>query len=324
MERNTRVMTIQQNLSARTVSELKAEAARVGCTGVSKLKKAELAQRLAEFLSQPKVIERLLMAIEETEFKQLKKALRTPMQPFALPSLERLGYASASKDGLAVLSKEMSGFSLSVLQKSFYDTRRQLMGLSRYLAAFTALYGIVELKTVKELLLRYEGTAPASLGEDIALLGTAVHSYYLKDDKVVAAGLPEAMIAGIAAQQAGKPRAALNKTEMLRFAEPGYCCRPAERADFCGFLQKRFRCTARQATELAEKVCGLMQLDSELLPVVNAAREMGLPMQELEDVRDFSEAFETLYRHYPLWIHCGHSVVEMEKLQKATAHGPVE
>ena len=62
-----------------------------------KLKKVELAQRLAEFLGQLKVIERLLLAVEESEFKQLKKALRTPMKAFDLPSLERLGYASASR-----------------------------------------------------------------------------------------------------------------------------------------------------------------------------------------------------------------------------------
>ena len=317
-------MTIQENLSAKTVSELKAEAARVGCTGVSKLKKVELAQRLAEFLGQLKVIERLLLAVEESEFKQLKKALRTPMKAFDLPSLERLGYASASKDGLAVLSKEMSDFSLATLQKAFYDTRRRLMVLNRYLTAFAAFYGIVELKTVKELLLRYEGTSPASLTEDIALLGTAVHSYYIKDDKVLAAGLPEGKVAVIAAQQAGKPRAALNKTEILRYAEPGYCCRPHEQADFCGFLQKRFRCSSHQAAELAEKVCRLMQLDGELLPVVNAARDMGLDLEDLEDVRDFSEAFETLYRHYPLWVHCGYTAIEMERLQRESEHKTAE
>ena len=158
------------------------------------------------------------------------------MKAFDLPSLERLGYASASKDGLAVLSKEMSDFSLATLQKAFYDTRRRLMVLNRYLTAFAAFYGIVELKTVKELLLRYEGTSPASLTEDIALLGTAVHSYYIKDDKVIAAGLPEGKVAVIAAQQAGKPRAALNKTEILRYADPDIVAGRMSRrisADFC-------------------------------------------------------------------------------------------
>ena len=230
----------------------------------------------------------------------------------------------ASKDGLAVLSKEMSDFSLATLQKAFYDTRRRLMVLNRYLTAFAAFYGIVELKTVKELLLRYEGTSPASLTERFALLGTAVHSYYIKDDKVIAAGLPEGKVAVIAAQQAGKPRAALNKTEILRYAEPGYCCRPHEQADFCGFLQKRFRCSPHQAAELAEKVCRLMQLDGDCFQLSMRRGIWDWIWKILEDVRDFSEAFETLYRHYPLWVHCGYTAIEMERLQRESEHKTAE
>ena len=308
-------MTIQQNLTAKTVSELKAEAARVGCTGTSKLKKAELAQRLAEYLSQPEVMQRTLLAMEEPEFKQFKKALRTPAQGFSLPSLERLGYASGTENGLSVLCEEMGSVS-GLLDKVFYDTRRHLVGLNRYLSAFSAFYGVITLDAVRELLTRYDGKSPESLDEDAALLGIAVHSYVLDEDRIMHAGLTAKNTDNIAAQQKGKPRAVLNKSEILRYADPDYCCRPAEQTDFCGFLRVRFGCTNHQAAELTKKVCQLMQIESHLQPVIDLARADGLKMEDLEDVRDFSQAYEKLNRHYPLWIYCGYTAEEIEKLTK--------
>lgn len=308
-------MTIQQNLTAKTVSELKAEAARVGCTGTSKLKKAELAQRLAEYLSQPEVMQRTLLAMEEPEFKQFKKALRTPVQGFSLPSLERLGYASGTENGLSVLCEEMGSVS-GLLDKAFYDTRRHLVGLNRYLSAFSAFYGVMTLDAVRELLTRYDGKSPESLDEDAALLGIAVHSYVLDEDRIMHAGLTAKNADNIAAQQKGKPHAVLNKSEILRYADPDYCCRPAEQTDFCGFLRARFGCTNHQAAELTKKVCQLMQIESHLQPVIDLTRADGLKMEDLEDVRDFSQAYEKLNRHYPLWIHCGYTAEEIEKLTK--------
>lgn len=309
-------MTIQQNLTAKTVSELKAGAARAGCAGTSKLKKAELIQHLADHLSQPEVMQRALLAMEEPEFKQLKKALRTPAQSFAMPSLELYGYASAAENGLSVLCEELAAAAPELLDKAFYDARRQLNGLNRYLAAFSAFYGVIELDTVKELVSRYDGKASESLEENAVLLGIAVHSYIVEENRLIYAGLTKKQADRIVEQQKGKPRAVLSKSEILRYAAPDYCCRPAERADFCGFLRKRFGCTTHQTTELAEKFCQLMQLESHLQPVVKLARAEGLKLEDLEDVRDFSQAYENLNRHYPLWIHCGYTAEEIEKLTK--------
>ncbi len=309
-------MTIQQNLTAKTVSELKAEAAKIGCSGTSKLKKAELAQRLAEYLCQPEIMLRTLSAMEEPEFKQFKKALRTPAQGFSLPSLEKLGYASGAENGSSVLCEEMKPVS-ELLDKAFYDKRRRLAGLNRYLSAFSAFYGVITLEAAGELLTRYDEKASDLLEKDAALLGMAVHGYVLDGNQIIHAGLTAKNAEKISAQQKGKPHAVLNKNEILRYADPDYCCRLAEQTDFCGFLRVRFEYTNHQAAELTKKICQLMQIESHLQPVIDLAHENGLKLEDLGDILDFSQAYEKLNRHYPLWIHCGYTAREIEKLGKS-------
>ena len=131
-------MTIQDNLKGKTVSELKEIAAQIGCTGFSRMKKAELSDLVLENLTDPETVKIFLTTINEEEFKRFKKLCRRPeSKDIYLPSFDRIGYGKSHQQELplyTVLTEEIQAFSLEDLDKAFYRNRRQMQKLYRYLS----------------------------------------------------------------------------------------------------------------------------------------------------------------------------------------------
>ena len=310
-------MTIQDNLKGKTVSELKEIAAQIGCTGFSRMKKAELSDLVLENLTDPETVKIFLTTINEEEFKRFKKLCRRPeSKDIYLPSFYRIGYGKSHQQELplyTVLTEEIQAFSLEDLDKAFYRNRRQMQKLYRYLSAFVQYYGIIDLVTAVTLLQKYEGMTITTddLYVDASTLCMAQTPFWLDQNRIISDALEDEEMEELWESQQGKPYAFLPREQLLRYADMMYAPHLPEAEPVCRFLQEYFRISAKEARKETDFLCQVMMTETEPGEVFDVLHTDGYTFKEIENVQAFLALFTELFQQLPLWMNRGFSQAEL-------------
>ena len=313
-------MTILDILKDKTVSELRRIAAGIGCTGCSKLKKAELAEKVAGRLAEPETIRQVLLVMDEDEFKRYKKKRRHPEGAEQLfPTFDVQGYGrSILPDGdflpHTVLSDEIRDFPVETLDKAFYKERKELQKLNRWLRAFTGFYGIIEAEAAVRLLKQYEGISCTAdeLENTAHRLAMANNHFWVSNRLIIHEALDdEAEVDALWQKQQGKPYTAYPKALMFRFADIQYFPRLPQMEPVERFMRDYFHLSEKQAREETECICSILQGEMGPGEVFNVLAVDGLTFLRQEDVEAFMEVFAPLYNNIPLWANRGATPAEM-------------
>lgn len=311
-------MTIQDNLSGKTVSELKEIAGQIGCTGYSRLKKAELVGLVAENLADSETMKIFLTTIDEDEFKGFKKIRRSPdYKGSSLPSFVRIGFGAEKKGSPFCLVQEILDFSLDELDKTFYQNRRYMQKLNRYLTAFVNFYGIIDLDEAVELLQKYEGLTLTrnDLFVDASTLCMACGAFWVDSERVMAASLKDQQdMLELWNGQQGKPYAVLPKNQILRYAEGDYSPSLPQAEPVKRILREYFHLSQQKARDITDAVCLAARKEQQPGDVFNCLKENGLTFAALSDVQYFLQVYTALYNHMPLWINRGFSPAAMTSI----------
>lgn len=310
-------MMIQDNLSNRTVSELKEIAGQVGCTGYSRLKKAELVELIAENLSDHETMKIFLTTIAEDEFKSFKKLCRN-RNPYEgdLPSFEWLGYGRTQEDGSFCLAAEMAAFSMDELDKTFYRNRRYMQKLNCYLTAFVNLYGIVDLDTAVELLQKYGGLALTrnDLFVDAATLCMARNSFWVDTERVITAVLTDRQtVSDLWAGQQGKPYAVLPQAQLLCYVRSDYSPQVTEAGPVKRCLAEYFHLPDWKVKKIVDHISWVARTELHPGDVFDLLNAYGLHFAGMEDVQYFLGLYVNLHSHLPNWWNRGYSPAELPR-----------
>lgn len=297
-------MFIAEVLSNSTVEDLKKIAKNLGVKGYSKLKKAELINYIITYITSEEVAMQTFLLATEEELKRFRAALNSNVvirvsegnlyQYF----YERCYFAINQKNEVIIPSEVREVYE-KVNQEDFWSMRRRFQRLLEYCKAAVALYGIVSMEKMSELIQKYEMIAMdkkemESLGQQ-ATIRQQPFTIYKKCFVANEVLREEQGFEFLLERQDGKAYYMPGKAEFIKYANPAYIERNRQYYALQKYVSKYIVGDYDKANALCDKIYRICALEKGLTYVAEMITKEGIGIISHEHAEQFISYVANLY-----------------------------
>lgn len=148
--------TLKTSLLSYKKTELESYAKTLGIKRISSLKKAEIAEKVAEELLNPEVMGKRLAILDDTQIALFEKAAKNAFIPTeteldAAYEACALDYMQISEDGMLEVAEDVAEAYEKVDKGTFNKKRKEISWLAKCLSFSATLYGVVPVQTLCEI-----------------------------------------------------------------------------------------------------------------------------------------------------------------------------
>ncbi|ADL03006.1 plasmid pRiA4b ORF-3 family protein [Lacrimispora saccharolytica] len=294
-------------------------AKRHGMSGLSKLKKEELAERTIAHILDQKVMSRYFLCARDSEIKLFEQLAEGD---FLVPSteLEEMdflyagGYVTAGLNNQFMVAKEVIKAYKEVNTPEFKEERERLSKIGDYFRAANSLYAVTPIQVLLETFNKYEDkklTAEELLQAHELLQSFRPVAVYT-DGKFVDGALAEQNgMEELLRMQKKVPYYIPAQQEIRFLADHGGFLMTQELGLLSTFLRDEMKVSDEKITYILRQVQAEISMGGQLPEIVDGIEAAGIIFESEEHMERFTSIITDVWNHTRMVLNRGHKPYEM-------------